>query len=97
VALTDAGGNICETSGRQTTGTPPAYYDPGIGYSFARTTIHSCDFPRITYIKKVIRTHKFQYHHDRQYRIPFIKAIAAAGGKLKCSKSMEPSALMKAT
>ncbi|MFT4196958.1 MAG: glycoside hydrolase family 30 beta sandwich domain-containing protein [Pseudoxanthomonas sp.] len=65
-----------------------AYYDKdaGIGYSFARTTIHSSDFSSAsyTYVKdgdKALKT--FSIDHDRKYRIPMIKAaIAAAGGKL---------------
>jgi glucosylceramidase len=58
----------------------------GIGYSLARTNIHSCDFSSdsYTYIQendKELKT--FSVAHDEQYRIPFIKqAIAAAGGKL---------------
>lgn len=65
-----------------------AYYDKtdGIGYSLARTTIHSSDFSSdsYTYIKdgdKDLKT--FSVEHDRKYRIPMIKrAIQAAGGKL---------------
>ncbi|HVJ37991.1 MAG TPA: glycoside hydrolase family 30 protein [Stenotrophomonas sp.] len=65
-----------------------AYYDPqnGIGYSLARTTIHSSDFSSAsyTYIKegdKALKT--FNIDHDRQFRIPLLKqAIAAAGGQL---------------
>jgi len=65
-----------------------AYYDPqkGIGYSFARTTIHSSDFSSgsYTYIKegdKELKT--FDIKHDQKYRIPLLKkAIEAAGGQL---------------
>jgi glucosylceramidase len=65
-----------------------AYYDKqdGIGYSIARTTIHSSDFSSAsyTYIEegdKDLAT--FSIEHDRQARIPMIKqAIAAAGGAL---------------
>lgn len=65
-----------------------AYYDKdkGIGYSLARTTIHSSDFSSAsyTYIKegdKDLAT--FSIDHDREFRIPLIKkAIATAGGKL---------------
>lgn len=79
-----------------------AYYDPknGIGYSFARTTIHSCDFSSgsYTYIKdgdKELKT--FNIDHDRQFRIPLIKkAIAAAGGKLTMFASpWSPPGFMK--
>ncbi len=65
-----------------------AYYDKdkGIGYTLARTTIHSSDFSSssYTYIKegdKALAT--FSIDHDREFRIPLIKkAIAAAGGQL---------------
>ena len=65
-----------------------AYYDPeeGIGYSLARTTIHSCDFSHgsYTYVSaedKELST--FDIEPDRKYRIPLIKkAIEAAGGEL---------------
>lgn len=65
-----------------------AYYDSeeGIGYSLARTSIHSCDFSSgsFTYVTdndKELKT--FNIDHDRQYRIPMIKrAIAEAGGEL---------------
>ncbi len=58
----------------------------GIGYSLARTNIHSCDFSSgsYTYVNENDKELKsFNIAHDLQYRIPFIKqAIAAAGGKL---------------
>lgn len=65
-----------------------AYFDPrdGIGYTLARTNIHSCDFSSDSYTytaegDRELRT--FSLAHDERYRIPFIKsAIAAAGGKL---------------
>lgn len=65
-----------------------AYFDKqkGIGYSLARTNIHSCDFSSDSYTyvaneDKALKT--FSIAHDKQYRIPFIKAaIKAAGGKL---------------
>lgn len=65
-----------------------AYYDgkDGIGYSLARTTIHSSDFSSAsyTYVRegdKALDT--FSIDHDRQARLPMIKqAIAAAGGQL---------------
>lgn len=64
------------------------YYDreKGIGYSIARTNIHSCDFSSdsYTYVKENDTELKsFSVAHDQQFRIPLIKqAIAAAGGKL---------------
>ena len=65
-----------------------AYYDldEGIGYTLARTPIHSCDFSSasFTYVSdddKELKT--FSIDHDREYRIPLIKlAIEAAGGSL---------------
>jgi glucosylceramidase len=65
-----------------------AYYDTeqGIGYTLARTTIHSSDFASgsYTYIEEGDdRLETFSIEHDRKYRIPMIKrAIAAAGGTL---------------
>ncbi len=66
-----------------------AYFDPskGIGYTLARTNIHSCDFSSdsYTYVKDNDAALKsFNVAHDERFRIPFIKrAIAAAGGKLR--------------
>lgn len=65
-----------------------AYYDPdkGIGYSLARTTIHSSDFGSgsHTYIQEGDKSlTSFNIEHDREFRIPMIKrAIQAAGGEL---------------
>ncbi len=65
-----------------------AYYDPqhGIGYSLARTTIHSSDFASesYTYVDEGDKSLKsFSIERDKAYRIPLIKAaIRAAGGKL---------------
>ena len=79
-----------------------AYYDPdkGIGYTWARTTIHSSDFSSgsYTYIAegdKALST--FSIDHDRQFRIPLIKrAMAATGGKLTLFASpWSPPAFMK--
>lgn len=79
-----------------------AYYDPkkGIGYTLARTNIHSCDFSSgsYTYVAdgdKELKT--FSVAHDKQYRIPFIKqVIAATGGKLTLFASpWSPPAWMK--
>lgn len=79
-----------------------AYFskDKGIGYTLARTNIHSCDFSSgsYTYVKEGDKTlESFSIDHDRQYRIPFIKrSIAAAGGKLTLFASpWSPPAYMK--
>ena len=79
-----------------------AYYsvDKGIGYSLARTIIHSCDFSTTSYTyveegDKDLKT--FNIDHDKQFRLPFTKlAIAAAGGNLKMFASpWSPPAFMK--
>ncbi len=79
-----------------------AYYDKvnGIGYTLARTNIHSCDFSSSSYTyvadgDKELKT--FNIDHDRQYRIPLIKkAIVASGGKLTMFVSpWSPPAWMK--
>jgi glucosylceramidase len=79
-----------------------AYFDPkkGIGYTLARTNIHSCDFSSesYTYVKEGDSAlTSFNVEHDRRYRIPFIKrAIAATGGNLKIFGSpWSPPAFMK--
>jgi glucosylceramidase len=79
-----------------------AYYDrsKGIGYTLARTPIHSCDFSSesYTYVSdedKELKT--FSITHDKQFRIPLIKkAIEAAGGELLIFASpWSPPAFMK--
>ena len=79
-----------------------AYFDvqKGIGYSLARTNIHSCDFSSSSYTyitegDKELRS--FSVDHDKRFRIPFIKkAIATAGGKLMMFASpWSPPAFMK--
>jgi glucosylceramidase len=79
-----------------------AYYnkDKGIGYTLARTNIHSCDFSSgsYTYVSEGDTSlNSFNINHDKQFRIPFIKqAIAAAGGKLTLFASpWSPPAFMK--
>jgi glucosylceramidase len=65
-----------------------AYYDKdsGIGYSLARTPIHSSDFGNgsHTYIQEGDKSlSTFNIEVDRKFRIPLIKrATAAAGGNL---------------
>lgn len=79
-----------------------AYYDAdkGIGYTLARTNIHSCDFSSgsYTYVNEGDKELKsFSVAHDKQYRIPFIKRVnAATGGKLTLYASpWSPPAWMK--
>lgn len=79
-----------------------AYFDPkkGIGYTLARTNIHSCDFSSASYTyvaegDKELKT--FSVAHDREFRIPLLKrAAAAAGGTLTLFASpWSPPAFMK--
>jgi glucosylceramidase len=79
-----------------------AYYDKadGIGYTMARTNIHSCDFSSgsYTYVAdgdKDLKT--FSIEHDKAFRIPLIKrAIEAADNKLLLFASpWSPPAFMK--
>ncbi|MFD2327476.1 glycoside hydrolase family 30 protein [Mucilaginibacter galii] len=79
-----------------------AYYgkEKGIGYTFARTNIQSCDFSSDTYSyvsTNDVTLKSFDISHDRKYRIPFIKkAQQAAGGKLNLFVSpWSPPAWMK--
>ena len=79
-----------------------AYYDAnkGIGYTLARTNIHSCDFSSAsyTYITEGDKDLKsFNISHDKQFRLPLIKKAAAmAGGKLTLfSSPWSPPAFMK--
>ena len=74
--------------------------DKGIGYSLARTIIHSCDFSSesYTYVDEGdAELNSFSIEHDRKYRLPFTKlAIQAAGGKLTMYASpWSPPAFMK--
>ena len=79
-----------------------AYFDNkrGIGYTLARTNIHSCDFSSgsYTYVDEGDKDLKsFSVKHDQQFRIPFIKqAIATTGNKLNIFASpWSPPAFMK--
>jgi glucosylceramidase len=81
-----------------------AYYDAkdGIGYTLARTNIHSCDFSSAsyTYVREGDgELRSFSIDHDLQFRIPMIKqAMTAAGGKLTLFGSpWSPPAFMKDT
>ncbi len=88
-AITDASAEVfAKLSAEKQDELLKAYYDvqEGIGYTLARTPIHSCDFSSgsFTYVSdedKELKT--FDINHDRQYRIPLIKrATQTAGGKL---------------
>jgi len=79
-----------------------AYYsaDRGIGYTLARTNIHSCDFSSesYTYVTEGDKDlTSFSIAHDLRYRIPLIKrALAATGNRLKLFASpWSPPAYMK--
>lgn len=88
-AITDASAEVfAKLSAKNQERLLHAYYDPkdGIGYSLARTTIHSSDFSSASYTyiaEGDARLDTFSVAHDREFRIPLIKrAIAAAGGHL---------------
>lgn len=79
-----------------------AYFDvtTGIGYTLARTNIHSCDFSSgsYTYVDEGDKDlQSFSVKHDKEFRIPLIKeALAATGGKLTIYGSpWSPPAFMK--
>jgi glucosylceramidase len=102
-AITDASAEVfAKLSQKKQQEFLTAYYDKnkGIGYSLARTNIHSCDFSSesYTYIQEGDKDLKtFNIDHDRKYRIPLIKkAIETAGGKLTLFVSpWSPPAFMK--
>lgn len=102
-AITDASAEVfAKLSSKKQQEFLDAYYDTekGIGYSLARTNIHSCDFSSesYTYIKEGDKDLKtFNIDHDRKYRIPLLKkAIKTAGGKLTLFVSpWSPPAFMK--
>ncbi|NNF15564.1 MAG: glycoside hydrolase family 30 protein [Gammaproteobacteria bacterium] len=88
-AITDASAEVfAKLSSAKQSELLRAYFDKtnGIGYSLARTTIHSSDFGSAshTYIEEGDKSlSTFSIEHDRQFRIPMIKrAIQAAGGTL---------------
>jgi len=81
-----------------------AYFDreKGIGYSFSRTHIASCDFSSASYDyveENDAELKTFSIAHDKEFRIPFIKrAIEVAGNDLKMFVSpWSPPAWMKDT
>lgn len=81
-----------------------AYYDAkdGLGYTIARTSIHSCDFSSnsYTYVKtedKALST--FDISHDKEFRIPLIKRAMekSKGNLLIFASPWSPPAFMKDT
>jgi glucosylceramidase len=82
-----------------------AYFDDekGLGYSFCRTNIHSCDFSSDSYEYDSdpadTELKKFSIEHDRKFRLPFIKAaLATAKTPFKLFASpWSPPAHMKTT
>jgi glucosylceramidase len=84
-AITDA---VAEVHARLAPGAQQAflaaYYDPvqGIGYSVARTSIHSSDFASgsYTYVRDGDRSlHSFSIAHDMAYRVPLLRKVLALG------------------
>lgn len=102
-AITDASAEVfAKLSASKQQELLDAYYDlnKGIGYTLARTSIHSCDFSSgsYTYVKEGDKDLKtFSIDHDKQFRIPLIKrATNAAGGTLLLYASpWSPPAFMK--
>lgn len=81
-----------------------AYYDAeaGLGYTLARTTIHSSDFSShsYTYVEvDDVDLKSFSLQHEAAYRLPFIRqAMETAGGALTIVASpWSPPAWMKTT
>ena len=79
-----------------------AYFDAdkGIGYTFGRTHINSCDFSSESYAyvdSPDTTLSKYSIAHDLKFRIPFIKAaLAKAGSSLTLFASpWSPPAWMK--
>ena len=78
-----------------------AYFDPqeGIGYTMARTSIHSCDFSPYSYTSVAendVSLNSFSIAHDQQYRIPCLKQAMQLAGSLKLLVSpWSPPAWMK--
>lgn len=78
------------------------YFDPqeGIGYTFARTNMNSCDFSSdmYTYVTEGDRSlSSFNISHDLKYKVPFIKeCMNTSGGHLRLFVSpWSPPAYMK--
>ena len=80
-----------------------AYYSKskGIGYTLARTNIHSCDFSSgsYTYVQEGdADLNSFSIEHDKKFRIPLIKRAQKTAGILTLYASpWSPPAFMKTT
>ena len=80
-----------------------SYYSSknGIGYTLARTNIHSCDFSSgsYTYVNEGDSELKsFSIEHDLKYRIPLIKRASTIADKMTLYASpWSPPAFMKST
>lgn len=78
-----------------------SYYSrsKGIGYTLARTNIHSCDFSSgsYTYVNEGdANLTSFSVEHDKKYRIPLIKkAMQTAGNLTLFASPWSPPAFMK--
>ena len=101
-AITDASAEVfAQLTKDKQTELLNAYYNKtsGIGYTMARTNIHSCDFSSgsYTYIKEGDASlSTFSIDHDRQYRLPMIKQALAVANKLTLFVSpWSPPAFMK--
>lgn len=102
-ALTDASAEtFAKLPGVQQDALLEAYYDAenGIGYTLARTNIHSCDFSSesYTYVEDGdAELESFSIAHDLEYKIPLIRrAMAASGDRLTLFASpWSPPAFMK--
>lgn len=108
--ITGFGGAITDASAETFARLPPslqdsvltAYYDPnkGIGYTFGRTNMASCDFSRETYnyvTDQDTSLGSFSVAHDEKYKIPMIKRVnEKLAGKLNLFASpWSPPAWMK--
>lgn len=78
-----------------------SYYSKskGIGYTLARTNIHSCDFSSSSYTYVTegdAELNSFSVAHDKKFRIPLIKKAMQTAGNLNVYASpWSPPAFMK--
>lgn len=103
-AITDASAEVFATlSSAKQQEFLDAYYSKskGIGYTLARTNIHSCDFSSgsYTYVNEGdAELNSFSIEHDKKFRIPLIKKAQQTAGKLTLYASpWSPPAFMKTT